>query len=208
MRVPPGRAGRQWLRERLAVAERGAALLDRKLSVLDEASRRLAAERDTARLAWEAAHRRAVRRQARAALLGGTGAIRLATAGPARIEVTTTTLAGVCFPDSVDCVLPQDFRNTVTGSATLLAARGAHRDALAAGVRYAAAAAAARAVERELAATRIRLRGLRHRRIPALRTAAATLEFALEEQERADRVRVARAVDRDNRIPDAATDDS
>ncbi|MFJ9370047.1 V-type ATP synthase subunit D [Nocardia sp. NPDC101769] len=194
MRIPPGRAGRQWLRERLAVAERGAALLDRKLVVLDEAAARLTGLCDEARHDWESAHREAVRRHARAALLGGRSSLELAAAPPARVEVSTTVLAGVRYPDQADCLLPQDFRDAVTGSAALVAARTAHCEALAAGVRYAAAAAAVRAIDREILATRIRVRGLRHRRIPALRTAAAALEFALEEQERADRVRLGRAL--------------
>ena len=42
-RVPPGRAGRLWLQHRLAVAQRGADLLDQKLRILrsEQAHRRL-----------------------------------------------------------------------------------------------------------------------------------------------------------------------
>ncbi|HSO55578.1 MAG TPA: V-type ATPase, D subunit, partial [Actinomycetes bacterium] len=39
--VPPGRAGRLWLRGRLATAERGLDLLDRKLRILRREQERL-----------------------------------------------------------------------------------------------------------------------------------------------------------------------
>ena len=55
--VPPGRAGRLWLTRRLAVARRGADLLDRKLQVL---RRELDRRRDSAaRAAGEWERRRA-----------------------------------------------------------------------------------------------------------------------------------------------------
>lgn len=190
LRVPPGRAGRLWLRRRLDLAERGAALLDRKLAILEPEARRLAALRDQTAREWEAACLRARAWQLRAALLGGRHSLLSATAPAADITVHTATLAGVHYPAEVDCQLPQDLPSTTDTSATLLSARTAHREALTAAAQHAAASAAAHALHRELAATRTRVRGLRHHRIPALHNALAQLEFTLEEQERADLVRL------------------
>lgn len=55
IRVPPGRAGRMWLRARLDVAERGVALLEQKVRILGDERRRLRAlTADTGR-DWERA---------------------------------------------------------------------------------------------------------------------------------------------------------
>jgi V/A-type H+-transporting ATPase subunit D len=71
-----------------------------------------------------------------------------------------------------------------------LAARQAHRAALAAAVRHAAAAEAERVIEAETVATRHRLRAIRDRWIPRLERALAEVTFAIEEQERADAARL------------------
>ena len=70
------------------------------------------------------------------------------------------------------------------------AARQAHRAALAAAVRHAAAAEAVRVIEAETVATRYRLRAIRDRWIPRLEQALAEVTFAIEEQERADAARL------------------
>ncbi|WP_330180118.1 V-type ATP synthase subunit D [Nocardia sp. NBC_01503] len=190
LRIPPGRAGRLWLRRRLDLAERGVALLDRKLALLEPEARRRTVLRDDTAREWEAACAHARTWQLRAALLGGRRAPRSVAVPAADITVRTAAIAGVRYPCGVDCRLPQNLPNNPDESATLLSARAAHREALSAAATHAAARAAAHALERELAATRIRVRALRHHRIPALRTALAQLEFALEEQERADLVRL------------------
>jgi V/A-type H+-transporting ATPase subunit D len=71
------------------------------------------------------------------------------------------------------------------GPATVAAATS-YRRALETGVAHAAALAAQRAVEAELAATRQRLRAVSDRWIPRLETAMAGLAVELEESERAD----------------------
>ena len=79
-RVPPGRAGRLWLRGRLATAERGLDLLDRKLRILRREQERL---RLLERRTGEELRRRcgdADRWLLRAALLGGQRGLRLGTA--------------------------------------------------------------------------------------------------------------------------------
>ena len=72
----------------------------------------------------------------------------------------------------------------------LTVARQAHRAALAAAIRHAAAAEALRVIEAEVLATRYRLRAVRDRWIPRLEQALAEVTFALEEQERSDAARL------------------
>ena len=186
--VPPGRAGRLWLTRRLAVARRGADLLDRKLRILREETRRLrdAAARTAAD--WDRCCADAERRLLRASMLGGERAIRLAAGGSvADVAITYTATMGVRHPDAATC--------RISASATwdgpaLAAAREAHGRALEAAVRHAAAAEALRIVEAETLATRYRLRAVRNRWIPRLEQALAEVTLALEEQELADSARL------------------
>src|SRR6266566_9507160 len=83
IRVPPGRAGRLWLRGRLQVAERGLDLLDRKLRILRREHERLALLAQRTGEAWEHACREAETWLLRAALLSGQRALRLSAASPA-----------------------------------------------------------------------------------------------------------------------------
>ena len=105
--VPPGRAGRLWLTRRLAVARRGADLLDRKLQVL---RRELDRRRDSAaRAAAEWEHRRADADGwlLRAALLGGERAIRLAAADTfAEVMISHAATMGVRYPADATCATP------------------------------------------------------------------------------------------------------
>jgi V/A-type H+-transporting ATPase subunit D len=189
LRIPPGRAGRLWLRERLAVATSALSLLERKRALLEGEQRRLRAHRDRTAHDWATACADARQWQVRAALFGGTRAM-LAAAPIQHADITVhlTTLAGVRYPDHVECALPQAGSAEVNGGASLTHARAAHCRALVAAAEDAAAAAAVRAVDRELSATRIRAQALRHRRIPALHTALTQLDLALEERERAERI--------------------
>jgi len=186
--VPPGRAGRLWLTRRLAVARRGADLLDRKLHVLQREldRRRGAAARAAAE--WEHRQADAERWLLRAALLGGERAIRLAAAGAfAEVTISHAGTMGVRYPADATCITPPP----VGGDGpALAAAREAHRAALVAAVRHAAAAEASRVLEAETVATRCRLRAIRDRWIPRLEQALAEVTFALEELERADAARL------------------
>jgi len=186
--VPPGRAGRLWLVQRLAVAHRAADLLDRKLLVL-------AAELDLARATaeqtgqeWDAACREAQRRLLRAVLLGGERAVRLAGGGAdAQVTISYTVTMGARHPAGAGYTIGEP---DGWDGAAVAAARQAHRAALAAAVRHAAAAAALAAIEAETRATRYRLRAVRDRWIPGLSQALAQVEFALEEMERDDAARL------------------
>src|SRR4051794_8304797 len=97
--VPPGRAGRLWLRRRLDTARRGVGLLDRKLRILrgEQERLRLLAERTGAD--WEAACADADAWLARAAVLGGQREIRLAAAPPqTEVEISWGSVMGARYP--------------------------------------------------------------------------------------------------------------
>ncbi|HEY7011108.1 MAG TPA: V-type ATP synthase subunit D [Streptosporangiaceae bacterium] len=186
--VPPGRAGRLWLQRRLETARRGASLLDRKLRILQA---QLDQARDSAAQTageWRHSQSEAESWLLRAALLGGQRAIRLADDGLfAEVTVTYAATMGIRYPAGATCVIPP---TAAWDGPALAGARQAHRAALAAAVRHAAAAEAERIIEAETLATRHRLRAVRDRWIPRLEQALAGVTFAIEEQERADAARL------------------
>jgi V/A-type H+/Na+-transporting ATPase subunit D len=194
MRVPPGRAGRLWLRHRLEVANRGVDLLDRKHRLLQREHERLGGLVQRTGAQWEAACEVAGTWQLRAGLLGGQRVLRLSAGGPpGEVEVVWRELMGVRFPYQVSYRPPDDGGPPVIGTTALPSARAAYREALAAASRHAGALHAHQVVAAELLATRHRLRALRTRWIPRLEAALAEVELALDELERADLVRVRRA---------------
>jgi V/A-type H+/Na+-transporting ATPase subunit D len=186
--VPPGRAGRLWLQRRLQVARRGADLLDRKLLLLADALGRLRTDAARTAAEWDRRCSDAERWLLRAALLGGERAIRLAADGVvADVTISYRITMGVRHPADATCVVPAPL--TWDGP-VLIRARHAHRAALEAAVRHAAAAEALRVVEAEAVATRYRLRAVRDRWIPRLEQALAEVTLAIEEQELADAARL------------------
>lgn len=188
--VPPGRAGRLWLVQRLAVAHRAGDLLDRKLQVLTaELERAQAAARDSGQ-EWDAACRDAQRWLLRAVLLGGERAVRLAGVADAEVTITYTVTMGARHPSGGQYTMgePEGW-----DGAAVAQARQAHRAALAAAVQHAAATAAVAVMQAETDATRYRLRAVRDRWLPRLSQALAEVEFVLEEQERADAARLRRS---------------
>lgn len=189
LRVPPGRAGRLWLRERLDLAESAVSLLEQKRALLEQEHQRLCARRVATGREWASACELARMWQQRAVLIGGQPALALAApAQRADIAIGMSALAGVRYPDSAECTVPHDITNTITTSSAVVPARDAHTAALGAAADHAIALAAVRAVERELTATRVRARALRQRRIPDLLAALGELELALEERERAEQI--------------------
>lgn len=190
--LPPGRAGRTWLQRRLAVAERGADLLDQKLRLLHAERQRLSVLAQRTGEAWEAAAQAADEWLLRGALLGGQRGIRLATApGTVDVEVAWTYLMGVRYPSEVRCTPVLSEPGTAPpDNAALAAARDAHRRAVEAAARHAAAAAAVRVLEVEEVATRRRLRAIEGRWMPRLQQALAQIQLGLEEQEHAEGVQL------------------
>jgi V/A-type H+-transporting ATPase subunit D len=190
IRHPRGRAGRPWLARRLAVARRGAELLDEKVRALLRERRRLAPLAEAARREWEQAAPEAERWLTRAAVLGGERELDIARrpSQPADVRVEWRTLLGVACPVEVE-VAPAAAAAPVAGAA-LLSARGAHEAALEAAARVAVFDGALRRIDAELRATSLRRNAVQHRWIPAHEEALAALELALEEVEREDGVRV------------------
>jgi V/A-type H+/Na+-transporting ATPase subunit D len=186
--VPPGRAGRLWLQRRLATARRGCDLLDRKLRLLQMEATRLSTSAAQTAAEWERCQARADVWLLRAAVLGGERAIRLsADPSPAEVTITYSVVMGMRYPARGTCSVPP---GTTWDGPAVIAARQAHRAALAAAVDHAVAAEALRIIEAEALATRYRLRAIRDRWMPRLEQALAEVTFALEEQERADAARL------------------
>ena len=198
--IPPGRAGRMWLRGRLGTAERGRDQLDRKLRILIPEHQRLQTRLQRRQEDWSAAYDEAQTWLLRAVLLGGEDAIRGATPTRlANIEVTWTSAMGLSYPD--DAVLADPARDEEAGpsNAAIVPATEAFRAALLAGARAAAAQEAVARLESEIAVTRRRMRALDKRWLPWLRDALARLELTLEQTEQEDGMRLRRAVGADGR---------
>lgn len=196
VRVPPGRAGRLWLRGRLGVARRGRDLLDRKLRLLVREQQRLELLVQRTGDDWALACGEAEAWLLRAALLAGQRGLRLGgEVPPAEVTIAWNDTMGIRYPAGAAWApaAAGDPPALLQQSAAIGPARDAHRAALAAAARHAASTAAARTVGEELAATRRRLRAIEDRWIPRLEATLSEVELALDEQERADGARLRRA---------------
>jgi len=190
--VPPGRAGRLWLVERLEAARRGAELLDRERQLLRRQQRRLSLLVEETGHAWDEAFADAQRWGLRAAVLGGTAAA-VRTAGPvagrAEVEVVWRNTMGVRHPDDARCRIPVlDPIELAAADAAVGPAAAAYGRAVEAAVTYAVTSTALREVEAGLAMVQRRLRALEHHRIPSLEEALHVLLLRLEERELEERV--------------------
>lgn len=192
-RIPPGRAGRMWLRRRLDTAERGRDQLDRKLRILIPERQRLRIRADRRREEWIAAH--AEMWLLRASLLGRQDAIRGA-APPDLVDLTvvSTSSMGLAYPEDVILASYGQDLPALPGDAAVAPAATAFRTALLAGARAAAADEAVRRLEAEIAVTRRRMHALDKRWLPWLRDALATLELSLEQAEQEDNTRLRRTL--------------
>lgn len=191
LRAPPGRAGRLWLRRRLATARLAADLLDRKLRILRGEQDRLRALARETGAAWQAAWRAADAWGVRVALLGGRRELRLSAApSPSEVDIDWTVVMGLRYPLAATCrpaAVPAAAGGP--GTAATVEAAAAYQRALDAAVSHAAATGAYRAVSAEVAATRRRRRAVTQRWIPRLEDALRDLTQRLEETERAEGVR-------------------
>jgi V/A-type H+-transporting ATPase subunit D len=189
---PPGRAGRLWLQSRLRTAHLAADLLERKLRVLRAEQVRLAAACARTASRWQQSWRAADEWAARAAFLSGGRELRLsAPSASAELVITWTVLVGARYPSAVACRPAEPAAgDRGPGGAASLEAAGAFRTALTAAAAHAVAAAAQRRIDAEVATTRRRLRAISDRRVPALDTALRARERDLDENERAENVRL------------------
>lgn len=193
-RVPPGRAGRLWLTGRLLAARRAGSLLDRRLRILRVEQQRFELLARRTGVAWQAAATDARAWLARGAALGGARGLDLAAAhASAAVEVEWATVMGLRYPAQATFRPAPPDTGAYPVSAALVEARRAHETALGAATTHAAAAAALRAIERETARTRQRLRAITDRWTPRLEAALADLDRRIEETEREESVRLRRA---------------
>ena len=193
-RIPPGRAGRTWLRRRLETAVRGREQLDRKLHVLLPEQQRLHIQVDRRRRDWVAANATARTWLLRATLLGGQDAVRHATSiRPVSVEIVWTTVMGVRYPTDVRVGVVDDSDENPPGNAAIEPATASFRAALVAGVWAAASEEALRRIDAEIATTRRRLRALDKQLLPWLHDALTVVELSLEQAEQEDGMRLRRA---------------
>jgi V/A-type H+-transporting ATPase subunit D len=190
--VPPGRAGRLWLLDRLAVARRSKDLLDRKRQLLRRERDRLASLRDETRRQWVTSCAEAERWGLRATVIGGVSDVGLSAgtvAGRATADVVWRNTMGVRHPAEIRCMLPElPSAEAAASNAAVGPAAASYRQALEAAVAHAAADASWRLLDTELRATDRRLRAIERYRLPVLAGALRTLELRLDELEREERV--------------------
>lgn len=210
--VPPGRAGRLWLRGRVAFARRSLELLDRKRQLLRRELTGLAQVRQEAHARWVTSCAEAERWGVRAAALGGASDVALAAAsvgGEARVEVPWRNTMGVLHPDDPRCMLPSlSPAEGAAGSAAVAPAAAAYREALEAAVAHAATEHSYRLLDAELRATERRRRAIEHRRLPALEEALHRLELRLDEFEREEGVVIRWAQGRRAAVRSASGEDA
>jgi V/A-type H+-transporting ATPase subunit D len=190
IRVPPGRAGRLWLEQRLGVAQHAGELLKNKAAILDREEHRVAQRAADETGEWQRLCREAETWTLRAAVLSGRRALRIASIGTtAQAGVVMGLTIGVEHPVSAVVRMEQQQAPPVAGSAAVMQATEAARVAVEAALSAAVDAAAMRALRAELAATRRTLRAVEQRWIPRLSTALVEVRLELEELEHAEAVR-------------------
>lgn len=198
LRVPPGRMGRLWLRERLVVANRAAELLEQKRRALFGEAERLGHLADETRSRWVDASREAETWLVRAAMIGGERQFDVAAAhlpGPAEAHVVWRSTMGLTYPWEAECVLGAGVEVSGFGETSALAyAVEADRAALTAAVTHTAAQRAFELVSSELQVTTQRLRAIERRWVPRLEATLHEVQRRLDEREREDAVRAKRAV--------------
>ncbi|HEY5051358.1 MAG TPA: V-type ATP synthase subunit D [Acidothermaceae bacterium] len=190
VRSPAGRAGRMWLRHRIAVAERGASELERKVQLVSTEVRRRKAQVDQSRAQWRAACEEAERWMLRAGFVGGIDSVRQAQTTPVEVAITWTTTMGVRHLDSA--TIDPSAAPDVGMSAAVLQARQAFATALRASADVATAQSALATLEVALLTTRRRARVLRRHWLPRLQSQLHNLEITLEQAEQEDQARLRR----------------
>ena len=191
--LPPGRAGRLWLRRRLALAERGGELLEQKLRILRAEEDRFTLRCERTAEEWAAAVRDLDVWTVRAALLSGERGLRLARCGdrPAVADVSWRLTMGVRYPSAVAVRLPPtEPADPVPDNSALLHARTAAERVVQAGAEHAVATTALAAIRAEIATTARQVRALQDRWVPRLEAARNALDVALDDQEHEDGVRL------------------
>jgi V/A-type H+-transporting ATPase subunit D len=190
--IPPGRAGRPWLQQRITTATHGVDLLRSKQQLLSRERRRLVHHREETLREFSQACAEADQWARRANVLSGSAATALVgarLAGRARVEISWRNTMGVLHPDQAIITTP-DFSGTERAAlnSAMGPSRDAHVRALEAAARHAVAESALRAVQAELATTQRRLRAIERHRLPMLIAELHSLELRLDEVEREERL--------------------
>jgi V/A-type H+/Na+-transporting ATPase subunit D len=189
-RPPPGRAGRVWLAERVAVARSAVDLLEHKQQLLRREHLRLTELAERTGSDWQRRAAEADAWNARALVSGGRDDLRraAATVGVARASLEWTSEAGATYPSATAVDFPPP--PMLAGTPALRYAATASRRALDAAVRHAAATTACATVDAELIATVRRLRAIRDRWLPQLQSQLTALDLRLDETEREEVTRL------------------
>jgi V/A-type H+/Na+-transporting ATPase subunit D len=191
LRHPPGRAGRLWLSHRLAVAQRGVDLLDKKRRVLSQEERRLRVlSRETA-AEWDRDAREAQVWMNRAAIMAGEEKLTMLAAQhpAASVAIRWRSSMGVVFAAETEVQLGAVPGDPSGGSAAADLAVSAYRRAVGSAVKEAAASSALKRISRERDLTARRQRAVERRWVPALAEALARLDGVLDEMEREEATR-------------------
>jgi len=179
---------------RLQTARHGAQLLDRKQRIMANELEHLRLCAGRSLREWEDRAREAAVWLQRAAALDGRERIEMASpARQAEVEVRWGGAMGVAYPQDALCEPPE--APPAGGSSALSYAAAAHRSALAAAVRHAAAQRAVLLVSAELAATRTRQRAVEKRWVPRLENELLAIRRQLGEQELEEGLRLRWAAD-------------
>jgi V/A-type H+-transporting ATPase subunit D len=193
LRTPPGRAGRPWLVRRIEIARRGAEVLDQKRQALVREQLRLEDLIAEAEANWRDAACEAARWMRRAAVLSGERPLRLArlSVPPATgVELTWRDTLGVIHPEAARLDIPSTSLPGSLGSAALIDAAAAHRQALEAAAAFAVLRLALDRIGAELARTVRRLRAIEQRWLPEHESALKSLDLALDERQREEAAQI------------------
>jgi len=192
LRVPPGRMGVMWLRERLAVADRAREVLEEKLEALTQERHKVRAQLAELEAEWRQALATAEHALLSAELAGGVAQVARVSALslPASAEVTRGRTLGVSHPSSVEVTVPPWLATPWAQTSALRFAAAAYGEALIAGARFAATQRALTVLDREQERTVRRLRSIERRWMPELEAEVLQRARALDEAEREDTVRI------------------
>ncbi len=192
LRIPPGRAGRPWLRDRIAAAHRAADLLDRKRRELESERHRLGTIVGRREREWRSTMATCGHWLGRVDATAGDRALQMAVAlepACAQITVDWRQVMGVHYPIDVHVQLPDaPHIALLDGGAALAFAIDVYGRAVRAAMAHAVARTAETRIRAELDRTVRRLRALRLRAIPAHEDALRALELRLDEKDREDAV--------------------
>jgi V/A-type H+-transporting ATPase subunit D len=210
LRTPPGRAGRLWLRDRLASARNAASLLDHKRRELESEQQRMETIERRRAHDWNRTMTEAEEWLGRLDATNGARAMSMAAAlqrERANVRLTWRQVMGVRYPTDFDVETPPPSPvASLDGGAALAFALDAYARAVKAAVAHAVARTALARIQADVQQTIRRLRALQLRAIPAHENALRALEVQLDEMDREDAVSARWAADAAPARPEEGSD--